>query len=130
MSSSTPPKSSHSRPSSNLSKALPLLCVLGSSCAYTLTVESFPQPALVELPDGSRVSTPTQARLRWAPFNSQTVRVQATGYRPVEIDLRDEHMRFGQLWKHPFRRTRGDVEFVLIPTHGAAGTWSETDVPD
>jgi hypothetical protein len=101
-----------------------------SGCAYTLQTASLPQPALVELPNGRRVSTPGVLKVRWAPFNTQIVRVTATGYRPLTVDLRERHVRFGRLVKRPFRKVKSEVEFVLVPVHGAVGTWDEGSVPD
>ncbi|MEZ4317298.1 MAG: hypothetical protein R3F61_07330 [Myxococcota bacterium] len=118
------------RPSALRSGVWLLLAAVLPGCAYTLAMESRPEPALVELPNGTRISTPDEARVRWAPFNKQEVTVTAAGYRPLTLDLRQDHVRFGRLWKRPFRRAKGEVEFLLVPTHGTTGTWGEADVPD
>lgn len=106
-----------------------LLALASPGCSYTLAVESLPQPALVQLPDGTRVTTPGEAQVRWAPFNRQVVTVTATGYRPLVLDLRDRHVRWFRYIRRPFGPVRSEVEFVLVPTHGSTGTWSENDVP-
>ena len=105
-------------------------CLSPAGCAYTLQTASLPQPALVELPNGRRVSTPGTLKVRWAPFNTQVVRVTATGYRPLTIDLRERHVRFARLINRPFRKVKAEVEFVLVPVHGAAGTWDARSLPD
>ncbi len=107
-----------------------LLSSTTTGCGYKLQTASLPQPALVELPNGRRVSTPGTIRLRWAPFNRQVVRVTATGYRPLTVDLRDRHVKLGRLLARPFRKVKGEVEFVLVPVHGPAGTWSEDAIPE
>lgn len=99
-------------------------------CAYTIRIESIPQPALVELPDQTRVTTPGDATVRWAPFDKQEIRVTATGYRPLTLDLRAKHVRFARYIKRPFGPVRSEVQLILVPTHGPTGTWSEADVPD
>ena len=86
---------------------------------------------MVELPDGERVTTPGSVALLWKPYNRQIVRVTATGYRPLEVDLRRNEVKFGRFIGRAFRRgDRGEVEFVLVPTHGPTGTWTEGDIPD
>ncbi len=110
-------------------RALVLIAgLVGQGCAYRVALQSQPEPVLVELPDGSRVSTSDVAQLKWAPFNHQRVRVTATGYRPLEIDLRARDIRLRRLLGRPFKRVKGEVEFILVPTHGPSGTWSEADV--
>lgn len=111
-------------------RALPVILATFAmqGCAYRVELRSLPEPVLVELPDGSRVSTPSEARFVWAPFNHQRVRVTASGYRPLEVDLRKHDVRLKRLLGRPFKRVKGEVEFVLVPTHGPTGTWTEEDV--
>jgi hypothetical protein len=104
--------------------------VLISGCAYRVALETRPSPAIVELPDGSRVTTPNVVTLRWAPFNRQIVKVTANGYRPMEVDLRRQEIRFGRFLGRGLRNPRGRVDFVLVPLHGAAGSWTEADIPE
>ncbi len=112
------------------------MLVLLGGCAYKVQLSSDPAAASVELPDGERLITPDIAVLRWRPFGRQEVRVSATGYRPVTIDLRDREIRWSRYVTDTLFRPatlagapRGDVRFVLVPEHGPVGTWSEDAVP-
>lgn len=115
-------------------RALLLLIAL-SGCGYRVQLESLPEGATVELPNGDLIATPETARFRWVPFGKQVVRVTAPGYRALEIDLvrpggeitlwRVIRARVFRPWT-TFRPQRavGRVEFVLVSEHGPAGTWT------
>lgn len=114
------------------------IALIGPGCAYRVAIDSRPAAALVELPDGSRLTTPAVARVRWAPWNQQVIQVSATGYRTVSLDLRRREVRFKRfLFRVPrglpsdrdALRARGRVELVLVPAHGPTGTWTEADIP-
>lgn len=106
-----------------------LLPLLLCGCAYRVRLLSTPPGALVELPSGRQVITPADVRLQWAPYNHQVLKVTARGHRPFEVDLRDTEVKFGRYLFRGFKRPRGEVELVLVPTHGPAGTWTPSEVP-
>ncbi len=103
--------------------SLALLVLLG--CTYTLRVVSEPSPALVQLQDGRRISTPGEVKLRWRPLRRTTATVTAAGYRPLEVALHRLRLRSGRA----FSGQRGEVLVVLVPEHGPVGTWSADEVP-
>ncbi|MBT3223629.1 MAG: hypothetical protein HN348_31545 [Proteobacteria bacterium] len=118
---------------SNLWRVTCLLLL--SSCAYKVELLSRPPGASVELPNGQTVNTPTTAKLKWAPFNHQRVVVYAPGYRTLYLDLRKTELRMSHYVTDTLFRaktlkgeSRGEVEFLLIPLHGPAGTWNGDDV--
>ena len=114
-----------------------LLClVCGSGCAYKMKLASNPAGAEVTLPSGETVVTPTVVKLRWAPFGKQVVIARAAGFRPLEIDLRQEEIRASHYVRDGVFRPktwlgapRGEVSLILVPEHGPVGTWSPEDVP-
>ncbi len=97
--------------------------LLLTGCLYTVRIESRPSPAVVQMPDGSRVTTPAQVQLRWRPLTKRVATATANGYRPYDIELR-RLRNHRALWGQPV-----DVEVMLIPAHGATGTWTVEDVP-
>lgn len=100
-----------------------LLALVG--CTYSVHLASRPSPAVVQLPDGRRVTTPDEIRLRWRPFRKQVATVTALGYRPLEVDLSRLRLRSGRA----FSGQAGEVEVLLVPDHGPTGTWTVEDVP-
>lgn len=107
-----------------------------SGCAYRVTLISSPTPANVELPNGDRVSTPADVSLRWVPFGHQRIVATATGYRPIEVDLRKTEVRSWRLLFGPITHPqvlngapRGEVQLLLVPEHGPVGSWTEEDIP-
>jgi hypothetical protein len=113
-----------------------LLALLLPGCAYRVTLASRPSAVTVALPDGSRVTTPAEVRLRWVPFGHQRVTATADGYRPLTVDLRRDEIRWSRFVigtiAHPSvlsGKPRGEVELVLIPEHGPVGSWTEDDIP-
>lgn len=107
---------------------MPLFLLALVGCAYRVNLVSTPPGALVELPTGRQVTTPAVVRLRWAPFNEAVVRASARGYRPLEVDLRDTEVKAGRFLFRAFKRPRGEVELVLVPSHGPTGTWLPGEV--
>jgi hypothetical protein len=112
-----------------------LACSL-AGCAYKVELSSVPASVEVELPDGSKVTTPAEVELRWAPFQNQQITAVTQGYRPLVVDLRRDEIRFHRLalgWiRHPgvlWGETRGHVQVILVPDHGPAGTWTIDDLP-
>lgn len=108
-----------------------LAFIVAPGCAYSLHIESDPPGALVELPNGARVSAPDTVKVRWSPLRRLPVRVTAPGYRPLEIDLRRREVNMRRVVRsywHPFRRPDGHVEFILVATHGPAGTWTPEEL--
>jgi hypothetical protein len=113
-----------------------MIALLLLGCPYRVTLTSDPTPAQLVLPDGSAAVTPLEAKLRWAPFSKQEVVATAPGYRPLTVDLRDHEIRLWRLVGTTLFRPatiggapRGEVELVLVPDHGPAGTWTEDQVP-
>lgn len=113
-----------------------LLPLLGSSCAYRVALASNPAGAQITLPDGTTVSAPAEAQLRWRPFGKQEITAQAAGYRPVTVDLRKSEVRWAHYVRDAIFRPstyvgapRSEVEIVLVPEHGSVGTWTADEVP-
>jgi hypothetical protein len=112
------------------------LLLLWTACAYKVELSSVPASVEVELPDGSVVTTPTVVRLRWVPFEHQRITAVTEGYRPLIVDLRRDEIRWTRLafgWiRHPgvlWGEPRGEVQVILVPDHGPAGTWTIEDIP-
>ena len=93
-----------------------LALLLAAGCSHRIRVRSQPSTADIVLPDGRRLLTPAQFRLKRTPFKEQLAEVTAVGFRPMIIDLR----RTGP---------SGDIYVVLVPEHGPAGSWTESDTP-
>lgn len=113
-----------------------LLWLACAGCPYKVTLTSDPTPAEVLLPDGRTVVTPAEVKLRWVPFGHQRITASAPRHRALEVDLRKTEIRFwrfvGGTIARPATlggRPRGEVELVLVPEHGPAGSWSPEDVP-
>lgn len=113
-----------------------LALLLGSGCAYRVSLASLPSGAQVTLPDGSTIATPSETTLRWKPFSKQEITVRAVGYRPLTIDLRRSEVRLSRYIRDALFRPRtwrgeprGEIELVLVPEHGGAGTWTADEVP-
>ena len=97
-------------------KWLLLTLLLAAGCSQRIRVRSQPSTADILLPDGRRLLTPAQFRLKRTPFRAQLAEVTAVGYRPMIIDLRR-------------RGSRRDLYVVLVPEHGPAGSWTESETP-
>lgn len=100
-----------------------MLVLWMSACLYSVHIDSRPRPAVIALPDGRRVTTPTDVSVRWSPLRKTYLKASAVGYRPRVI-------RMGEL--RSLRALGGrsiELEVLLVPVHGAAGTWSAEDVP-
>jgi hypothetical protein len=116
-----------------------LLLGLGllGGCSYKVRLRSLPSPAVVVLPDGSQLSTPGTAVLRYQPFNHQWVEVSSPGYRTLRVDLRRREIRLGRILGQSLFHSqvlrgepRSEVVFVLVPEHGPVGTWGSGDLPE
>lgn len=96
-----------------------------TGCTYALHMTSTPVTAVVELPDGSTVVTPTTVKVKVAPFGKQEVKVTASGYRDLVVDLRRTEASlprwFGDLLFHPAAvvgvEPRGEITWVLVEEH-------------
>jgi len=114
-----------------------MIAWLLAGCAWRVQLESSPVPAQVLLPKEDRVATPAEVKLRWVPFGRQRITVSAKGYRPIEVDLRREEIRFiryvGTTARGPRRYgeegSRGEIRYMLVPDHGPVGTWTAEDIP-
>lgn len=102
-----------------------MLLALLAACTYTVHLASRPTPAIVQLPDGRRVTTPSDVKLRWRPLVREKATISAAGYRPLEVDLWKLRLRSGRA----LSGQRGELLLLLVPTHGPSGTWSAEDVP-
>lgn len=104
-------------------------------CAYTVQVTSNPTGATMTMPDGAIEVTPTEARVKVAPWGHTWVDVTAPGYRTLTVDLSTSEattMRaIGDVFFHPAAvlgyEPRGDVVFVLVPEHGPAPVTEDED---
>lgn len=112
------------------------LLVLTQGCAYRVAIGSSPAGAQLTLPDGTSTATPAVVKLRWVPLGEQIVTAAAPGYRTLQVDLRRREVR----WTHYPRdlllrpatlrgAPRGEIDLLLVPVHGPAGTWTGDDVP-
>jgi hypothetical protein len=113
-----------------------LVLLAAGGCRYKVVLSSDPAPARVLLPSGRIVATPAEVTFRWVPFGHQWITATAPRHRPLEVDLRRTEIK---LWRlvagtlaHPATvggRPRGEVELVLVPEHGAAGSWDPEEIP-
>ena len=94
------------------------------SCTYSVHIATRPTPALISLPDGTRIVSPADTRLKWSPLKRQTLTVSAQGHRPITVNIRDLRLRSGRA----LSGQKGDLELILVPQHGSSGTWTEDDV--
>jgi len=114
-----------------------MIGLLLAGCAWRVHVESSPIAAQVLLPDESRVVTPAEVKLRWVPFGSQSIAVSAKGYRPIEVNLRRDEIRFFRYVgttvrgarRYGEKGSRGEIRYMLVPDHGPVGTWTAEDIP-
>lgn len=105
------------------------------ACPARVRLETHPAGALVTLPSGKVVTTPTTAHVVWYPFRRVRLTVAAPGYRTLTAHLgRHEFSTWQMLGDgvyHPFAIFRSvprrEVDFVLVPDHGPAGTWTPED---
>ncbi len=115
-----------------------MIGLLLAGCAWRVLVESGPVPAEIVLPNEERVVTPAEVKLRWVPFGRQHVTLSARGYRPIEVDLRKDEIRFFRYVGTTVRGarrygekegSRGEIRYMLVPDHGPVGTWTAEDIP-
>ena len=113
-----------------------LLLVAAAGCRYKVLLTSDPAPARVMLPDGRTVATPAEVTFRWVPFGHQRITASAPRYRPLEVDLRRTEIKLWRLITGPVTARaavsgapRGEVELVLVPEHGPAGSFDPDEIP-
>ena len=103
-------------------------------CSYGVVVASSPPGASVYLDDVVAGVTPLQGEVR-NRRRRPAVRVELTGYRSFEVDMRSDlgpvdRLRYNL--RHPWivlgTRPPPTRTLVLIPEHGPAGTWTPEDV--
>jgi hypothetical protein len=96
--------------------ALTVVVLTASGCAYTVQLTSTPIGALVTLPDGVAVRTPTKVTVPWGPGHHYPVVVEAEGYEPLPIDLQRAEGRLLRYIEAGFApRAAREVRFVLVP---------------
>lgn len=130
------------RPAKSSTLGLLVLGLLLQGClVHRVRVESDPPGAVVKLDGKVRGVTPVEFTTVWVPPVTRTVpkayrlRVTMPGHRPVTTSLRDDV----RLWRyiiHPFRvrmilglEPRSVRRYVMVATHGPAGTWTPEEVP-
>ena len=91
-----------------------LLLVVGG-CAARIDMASQPIGAVMTLEDGAQVVTPaTIDTVVWPAKRKQGV-VSASGYRSLHVRI-------------PYASQRTWM-IVLVPEHGPAGSWDDSDLP-
>ena len=110
----------------------------GGGCKHRVLVESDPPGATVRLDKAREGITPVEFRVGWVPlfFKRYDKKVKLPGYRTVETSIRDDVRLGAPIWRatwHPGEALDRDplhhYEFILIPDHGPAGTWTPDEVP-
>ena len=103
---------------------------LGSltGCTKQMIVHASPVEAVIELPDGEVLLTPTIVSIGLRPFVSYPVLISAPGYRSVVVDLAAEQSLWSLLGTrsaivsdHNIGAQQPDLTVVLIPTHPPVG---------
>ena len=115
-----------------------LLLALTAGCKHRVLIESDPPGASVRLDKSRKGITPVEFKVGWVPifFKRYNVRVKLPDYRTVETSIRDDMRFWAPTWRavwHPGealdRVPLHAYEFIMIPDHGPAGTWSPEEVP-
>ncbi len=112
------------------------LAALLAGCTYRVEVEARPAGATLELADGRQIGLPAEVRYSALPFHRRPATVSAPGHRDLEIRtggfglgelglITDPILRPGLFFGPDPRR---QVEVLLVPEHGPAGTWTEDQV--
>ena len=103
-----------------------------TGCTKQMIVHASPVEAVIELPDGEILLTPTAVSIGLRPFVSYPVLISAPGYRPLVVDLAAEQSvwsLFGSRSKlksgHNLGDQQPDLTVVLIPTHPPVGGGQE-----
>ncbi len=106
-----------------------ILAGMTPGCAHRVQVRSEPLGATVTYRGRDVGATPVELRARWWPWGSEIAQLEASGYRGMDIDLRQ--------WLGPFRwrrRLLGEPSLthtaVMVQTHGLSGSWGPADVPE
>jgi hypothetical protein len=116
--------------------ALGLVALLATGCVYHLRVESHPAGAVMTVGEDDVYVLPTDLYLKWKPFRGPRARFEAPGYRPLDLKLSRRHLHetdfVTDVVLNP-QEAFGDeprrvLEVRLVPEHGPAGTWTESDV--
>jgi hypothetical protein len=112
---------SRSRPARAARVATAVLLAGLGGCTYTVHLLSDPDGATVHLPDGSTVVTPADATFR--TMRHQTVRVEAEGYRTLEVDFLRTEGSISRSFEAAFAQRGGrEVTFLLVEEHGPIGS--------
>jgi len=112
------------------------VALMVSGCAHRVVILSEPAGAVVKLRKRNMGVTPVEFKTRWWPWRSVPVRVSASGYRAVEVDLVYDlgpfrlageicTFRYGQLLGMTPRTTH---TVMLVETHGLSGTWDSESI--
>ena len=105
----------------------PLLVAL--LACYKVEIETHPSGAIVTLASGQTVTTPASGIGFGVRDFFLPIHIAAPGYRPLEVLLDLEQVRVAFGGPRLFRVVPSKLEYVLVPVHGPAGTWTEDDVP-
>ena len=108
-----------------------LVCLV-CGCRWQMALDSSPVGARVTLPSGEQVIAPAVVAVPARPFRSAELTVSAPGYRTMVVDIRSLDVSRSvlggrRLWR-PATWSRGHAERVvllMVPEHGAAGSWEE-----
>lgn len=99
-----------------------------TGCTKQMIVHASPVEAVIELPDGEVLLTPTAVSVGLRPFASYPVLISAPGYRPMVVDLAAEQSvwsLFGSRAKlksdHNLGAQQPDLTVVLIRMHPPVG---------
>ncbi len=87
-------------------------------CVRHVMLTSDPVGARVERRGEELGATPIELDVWKLPFSPQRVTLSLAGYRTVELPLN---------YKLGWFRMRTTQQMVLVPEHGAAGTWTPED---
>ena len=103
-----------------------------TACRYNITLKSEAPGARVDGLKSGPAGLPTEIPLRWVPFVKRKVTVSAPNYRTVEVDLGARTIRAADFsifnFLTPWRPSSEDLDIVLVPEHGASGTWTAEDL--
>ena len=116
--------------------ALALAALVLGGCAHRVIITSEPAGAVVKMGKRNVGVTPMELTTRWWPFRSLPVRISASGYRAVELDLAYDlnpfsiageicTFRWGRLLGMRHRNTHS---VLLVETHGLSGTWDAESI--
>lgn len=105
-------------------------------CAHTVRIESDPSGASIKRGRTVIGVTPADVSVKWMPFVSIPITLDAPGRRTMVIDLADDMsvwrwtkegllFRYGKLSGRVPRETH---KALFVRHHGPAGTWAPEDV--